>query len=132
MNMRAKSAWLLFATLAAGIILGILGASTLQHRRAEQLRETRERGGVTRFFARILQTEGEALNDDVRQAIEDGEERLRRIRAQCSDSLNAARSAMMAQLDTLLTPEQQELLEQYRQRARRGHQDRGRRDTRRR
>ena len=132
MNVRAKSAWLLFATLAVGVVLGVLGASTLQNRRADQLRETRERGGVTRFFARILQTEGEALNADVRRAIEEGEERFRRIRAQCGDSLGVARSAMMAQLDTLLTPEQQELLQQYRQRTGQGRQDRGRRDSRRR
>lgn len=131
MNVRAKSAWLLFATLAAGIILGVLGASTLQHRRAEQLRETRERGGVTRFFARVLQTEDEALNSNVRRAIEEGEERFRQIREQCGDSLDAARSAMMAELDTLLTPEQQERLEHYRQRAGRDRRDHGRRDSRR-
>lgn len=127
MNVRAKSAWLLFATLVVGIALGVLGASTLQHRRVEQIRETRERGGVTRFMARVLETEDAALNANVRRAIEEGEERFRRIRAQCGDSLNAARNSMMAELDTLLTPEQQERLEHWQQRTRRGRRDSRRR-----
>ncbi len=123
MNVRAKSAWLLFATLVVGVALGVLGTSTLQNRRAEALRETRERGGVTRFMARVLETEDEALNANVREAIEEGEERFRRIRAQYRDSLDVARSDMMAELDTLLTPEQQERLEQWRQRTRRDRRD---------
>ncbi len=127
MNVRAKSAWLLFATLVVGIALGVLGASTLQHRRVEQIRETRERGGVTRFMERVLETEDAALNANARRAIEEGEERFRRIRAQCGDSLNAARNSMMAELDTLLTPEQQERLEHWQQRTRRGRRDSRRR-----
>ena len=104
---------MLLATLVVGIALGVLGASTLQNRRVERIRDTRERGGVTRFLMRVLKTENEALSAEVQSVVREAEQRFRQVRAQCSDSLTAARNAMLEDIKTYLTPEQQERLEAW-------------------
>ena len=127
MNVRAKSAWLLLATLVVGIALGVLGASTLQNRRVDRIRDTRERGGVTRFLMRVLETENEALSAEVQSVVREAEQRFRQGRAQCSDSLTAARNAMLEDIKTYLTPEQQERLEAWEMRGRHGRRNSRRR-----
>ena len=122
MNARTKIILSLIGTLIAGILIGSLGTSALHNQRAERLRKMRDRGGVTRYLARVLETDQDSLNAELRATIEEAEERFREIQRLYRDSLDTARTSMMDDLRKQLTPAQIERLEAKRKRGRRnGH-----------
>ncbi len=118
MNIRATVLLGVISTLIAGILIGSLGTSALQARRAEQIREVRDRGGVARYLARALKTSQDSLDVELRATIEKAEMRFREVRRMCGDSLESVRLAMMDDLSNQLTPAQLERLEAGRERDR--------------
>ena len=114
MKAQTKSAWLLFATLVVGVLIGVLGSSALQNRRAEQIRETFERhGGMTDLFEEVIQPTDEAQRAQIRAVLEQTETRFRDARRECRDHFVAARDSVRANLNALLTPDQQTRLDEW-------------------
>ena len=114
MKAQTKSALLLFATLLVGVLLGVLGASTLHSRRVEQIRSTFERrGGITDMFEEVIQPADDAQRTQIRAALEQTEVRFREIRRECRDQFVASRDAMRADLNPVLTPAQQPRLDEW-------------------
>ena len=135
MKARTKSAGLLFATLVVGILIGAFGASALQNRRAEQIRSTfEERGRITDMFVEVIQPADEAQRVQIRAVLEKAEARFREGRRECRNLFAADRDSMRADLNALLTPDQQTRLDEWLSRDRRsrnGHRGRGGPDGRR-
>lgn len=113
MTTRTKSALLLFVTLAVGMLLGVLGASALQNRRAEKIRDARERGGVVRLMENVIQPVDEAQRAQLRAALEKSEDRFSAARRECRENLGAQRDSLLADLDLLLNPDQRERVREW-------------------
>ena len=130
MKVRTKSAWLLLATLVVGVLLGALGASALQNRRTEQIRETRERGGIWRMVEEVIRVEDDAQRAEIRAVVERAEIHFSAQRQICGDSLAASRELMATSLRAVLTPEQQSRLDGWLNRDRGRRRSGGRHDAR--
>ena len=113
MTTRTKSALLLFVTLVVGMLLGVLGASALQNRRAEKIRDARERGGVVRLMETVIQPVDEAQRAQLRAALEKSEDRFSAARLDCREILEAQRDSLLADLDLLLNPDQRERVREW-------------------
>lgn len=113
MTTRTKSALLLFVTLVVGMLLGVLGASALQNRRAEKIRDTRERGGMVRLMETVIQPVDEAQRAQLRAALEKSEDRFNVARRNCREILGAQRDSLLADLDLLLNPDQRERVREW-------------------
>lgn len=113
MTTRTKSALLLFVTLVVGVLLGVLGASALQNRRAEKIREAREHGGVVRLMETVIQPVDEAQREQLRAALEKSENRFSAARLDCREILGAQRDSLLADMDLLLNSDQRERVHEW-------------------
>ena len=113
MTTRTKSALLLFVTLGVGMLLGVLGASALQNRRAEKIREAREHGGMVRLMETVIQPVDEAQRAQLRVALEKSEDRFNAARLGCHEILGSQRDSLLADLDVLLNPDQRERVSEW-------------------
>ncbi len=130
MNARRKSLLLLAVTLVLGLLLGASGVSVLQNRRAAQLREAREAGGMMRMIEEIIQTNSEMQHSQISAVVEDSEKRFREARKTCGEMLQAHRDSLVANLRPVLTEGQQTQLDEWINRER-NHQRRSRSDSKR-
>jgi hypothetical protein len=112
MTPRVKSALLLALTLLIGMVLGALLNARLAEQRLERLAFLRTQRGFTRFLERAITPRDEAQREAVRAVLERSAVRLsdhmQRSRAEMEAILDSTR----AELQTVLTDEQMEQLEQ--------------------
>ena len=111
MNSRVKSFLILGCTLMVGIIIGILGTSTWQHRRNVTLSETRIQGGLLRHIERIIDIENEGQRTEVKAVIRRTEQSFMRQHSRMVDSLSLYHEHLMTDLKQILSSDQWERLE---------------------
>jgi len=113
MNTRIKSLTLLGCTLIAGIMIGILGTSTWQHRRNAALHEARAQGGLMRHVERIIKFHDEKQLTEARTVIHRAELSFMQQRKRMVDSLAHQNQILLAELEQILTPDQWQRLEMW-------------------
>ncbi|MXZ17914.1 MAG: hypothetical protein F4069_03755 [Rhodothermaceae bacterium] len=124
MSTRVKSLVVLGCTLIIGIAIGILGASTWQHRRNVALSETRIQGGLTRHIERVIDFQDEEQLAEVRTIVRRAERSLMQQRRRAIDSLAVHRQILIADLQQVLTSEQWQRLEAWLDREQKHRRDR--------
>jgi len=118
MKTRTKSALLLLGTLFIGILLGILTASTLQHRRAETIRKVHQHGGTTRLLEKVIAPEDSLQRAQILEIMHGVEENLQDARTECRQLIATRHDSLRTKLQAVLTAEQQERLDNWLQRDR--------------
>ena len=113
MKAHHKSILLLAVMLSVGVLLGASGTSVLQNRRVAQLRQAREAGGMMRMVEAAIGIEDESQRDRIRAVIQESQEGFRETRRTCSDMFQARHDSMMANLRTVLSPDQQDALDAW-------------------
>ncbi len=130
MSIRVKSVILLGCTLIVGIMIGILGTSTWQHRRNTTLAETRIQGGLMRHIEQFIEFEDEEQREEVIAVIRRAEQAFLQQRKHMADSIAIHRQTLLADLKKILNPDQWQYLEarldreRKRQMRRRGRKER--------
>ena len=118
MSVRQKSMVLLAVALTLGILLGISGSSVLQDRKAERQRSVREAGGLMHLIERVIEIDSDAQRQQIREVVEASEAQLDDVRRSCGALFGAHRDSLVTKLTAVITPSQQEALEQWANRER--------------
>lgn len=130
MSTRVKSLVILGCTLIAGILVGILGTSSWQHRRNTTIAEIRVQGGLMRQIEQIVEIESEEQREELMIVIQRAEQGFMRQRQLMADSFAVHRQALVADLQRILGQEQWERVESRLTRKRSRHSDRNTRSRR--
>ena len=113
MKARTKSALLLVATLVVGLLVGAVTTGSIVNNRLDELKAMRSRGGFTGMLERVIEPTDEAQRAQIRAVLEGSEARFSEALRECRGFHSAARDSMRADLDSVLTPAQQNRLDQW-------------------
>lgn len=113
MKAQTKSALLLLATLAVGLLIGAVATGTIVNNRMDQLKALRERGGFAARIEAVIQPQSEAQRQAIHDVLLRSQERFDALRRAYYQNLRAGRDSMRAELDSLLTPDQQARLDAW-------------------
>ncbi|MFC1725276.1 hypothetical protein ACFL4T_06590 [candidate division KSB1 bacterium] len=123
MTVKTKITAMFITTFVVGIIVGALINGAFHKRRISRINEMRQRGGFTEFIIETVQPD-EIQLIKVREILEKYSVRLSEIRGKSRTDFEANSDSMRTELSSVLTPEQNTLLEQklqeMRERGRRG------------
>jgi len=137
MKAQAKSAFIIFVTLIVGGVIGILATSAVFNNRVEQLEALRRLGGFSDALLDIIQPDDETQRAQIEDLLEQSDERMHEIRRSMFQQMRDVMDSLEHDLPLLLTTEQKERLEHWRDEERskwgeRGHRSPSPRDGRRR
>lgn len=110
MNDRTKSALLLVATLAIGMVLGSLITGAVANRRLDDLADARGRMGA--FFLRAIEPESEEQAEAIRAVLDGAAPRFREVFESTREEMKHLSDSVLAELDPILTVEQKQRLEE--------------------
>ena len=127
MSSRVKSYLLLGFAVIAGGVIGIVVTSAWQHHRHMILVDARHPDGLYRHMDRIIEFNDENQRQQVRLAIQRGQQSFIRHRIRMIDRLAYDRQILMDDLQLILDPNQLRRVERWLDRRRSGHQRRGNR-----
>jgi len=113
MKARTKSALLLIATLVVGLLVGAVTTGSIVNLRRDELKAMRSPGGLTGMLERVIEPTDEAQRAQIRAVLEGSEARFSEALRECRGFHSAARDSMRADLDSVLTPAQQNRLDQW-------------------
>ena len=110
MNVAMKSALLLAATLALGIVFGLVGAGTLERQRRERLGGLGRPPGFSRHIEEVIQPRDAAQAAQVRVIIARAAERNQQMVRNANEALRHSVDSMKAELAPLLDDAQRQRL----------------------
>lgn len=111
MTARTKSALLLGATLAIGIVLGTLISGAIVNRRMAEFARLQRPGGVAMHFEHMIEPSDEAQRRAIREVLEAAGPRIQTIMREAHMELLEVSDSVRAELDPLLTDEQKRRLD---------------------
>ncbi len=134
MTARTKSILLLLGTLLIGMLLGVFIHSRMVEDRIERLTSLRSQAGFVQFVDKMIEPTDDAQREAIRTVLEDAAAALDVHHAENRVALEEIMGSFRASLDSLLTEEQLQALNErmerawkYRKGSRSRHSDR--RDT---
>lgn len=120
MNTRAKSILILLGTLAVGIAIGALATSVIFNARLDSLHALRGPGGMSERILSVIQPENAEQEAEIRAILDASGQRLHELRRSQIRPFRMVIDSMYMQIQPLLTDEQNERLQTWRE------EDRGR------
>ncbi len=105
-----RSSLILAATLAAGVLLGVVGSGRLAQRQRDQMRALRRPPGFVAHIERVIAPRDAGQRDAIRPLLEAAARRNEAIARAANEQLRTAADSLRGQLAPLLDAEQQERL----------------------
>jgi hypothetical protein len=119
MRTGTKSAFLLLAALALGIVIGILVSGALSNRRMQRLAELRTGPGLTYFMERAVQPESDEQRRRIREILDRAAPRFAEVFDRTHEETRSLSDSVMLELSSVLTEEQMQELRSHLQMRRR-------------
>ncbi|HEX8695722.1 MAG TPA: hypothetical protein VF746_25125 [Longimicrobium sp.] len=113
MRIETRSALILLATLALGVLLGAVGGGALASRRAEKIRELRRPPGFVAHLEEVIRPRDEAQRRAIRPHLEATARRNHEIVQGAHGRLRAELDSLRARLAPLLDEAQRERLAEF-------------------
>jgi Spy/CpxP family protein refolding chaperone len=110
MNVKTKITAMFITTFVVGIIVGALINGAFHKKRISRINEMRQRGGFAEFIIDTVHPD-ETQIIKVREILERYSARLSEIREKIRTEFEANSDSMRTELSSVLTPEQNKLLE---------------------
>ncbi|MXW64222.1 MAG: hypothetical protein F4Y00_10405 [Bacteroidetes bacterium SB0662_bin_6] len=129
MTARTKSTLLLLSTLLIGMLLGVFVHTLMVENRIERLTSLRSQAGFVKFMDKMIEPTNDAQRNAIRDVLEQTAERLDVHHAESRETVEEIMESFRASLDSLLTEEQIDALNERMERMRHYRKDRGRRDS---
>ena len=129
MTARTKSILLLLGTLLIGMLLGVFIHALMVENRIERLTSLRSQAGFVRFMDKMIEPTDDAQREAIQAALEDAAAALDAHHAESREALEGVMGTFRASLDSLLTEEQLEALNERMERAWKYRKSRGRKDS---
>ena len=130
MKARTKSSLLLLGTLVMGLGVGALATGAVMNTRLDQLKRLRSPGGFTERMEEVIQPTDEAQRAEIRAVLDRSHERFHTAWKECGTRFTALGDSMRAELEPLLTPEQQTRFNEWMERDRKQRHERDKRRSR--
>lgn len=130
MSTRGKSALILIAVLAIGMVLGAIINARIASQRMERIAFVRTQRGFVRAMENVIDIEDGETREAVRVILDSAAVRIEAHMSETRSEMQAILDSTRNQLQTVLSPEQMEQLEQHlreRRRPRPGSGERPRR-----
>ena len=124
-----KSTFLLLGTLLIGMLLGVFVHTLMVESRIERLTSLRSRAGFVRFMDKMIEPTDDAQRRAIREVLEETAEQLDGHHAESRETVEEIMQSFRASLDSLLTEEQIQALNERMERKRDYRERRGRRDS---
>jgi len=115
MTTRAQSLLILAGTLIVGIAIGALATGAIFNARMDTLRALRSPGGMQERILAVIQPESPQQAEQIQTILSDTEKRLRELRRAQSRPFRAVIDSMHLQMQPVLSAEQWERLETWRE-----------------
>lgn len=129
MTARTKSILLLLGTLLIGMLLGVFIHALMVENRIERLTSLRSQAGFVRFMDKMIEPTDDAQREAIQAALEDAAAALNAHHTESREALEGIMGTFRASLDSLLTEEQLEALNERMERAWKYRKSRGRKDS---
>ncbi len=129
MTARTKSTLLLLGTLLIGMLLGVFVHTLMVENRIERLTSLRSQAGFVRFMDKMIEPTDDVQREAIRDVLEETAERLNMHHAESRETVEEIMESFRASLDSLLTEEQINALNERMERKRHYRGDRRRRDS---
>lgn len=129
MTARTKSTLLLLGTLLIGMLLGVFVHTLMVESRIERLTSLRSQAGFVRFMENMIEPTDDAQRRAIRDVLEETAEQLDMHHAASREAVEGIMESFRASLDSLLTEEQIQALNDRMERKRKYRGDRGHRDS---
>ena len=129
MTARTKSILLLLGTLLIGMLLGAFVHTLMVEDRIERITSLRSRAGFVRFMENMIEPTDDAQRAAIRDVLEETAERLDAHHAGSREAVEEIMESFRTSLDSLLTEEQVNALNERMERKRKYRGDRGRKDS---
>lgn len=113
MNIKLKMTFIIIITLVIGIVIGALLNRTITQNRIKGILSRRDPGPFVASFEKIIEPDA-AQRELIRDILDRHAKRISQIRAKSMEELKSSFESMMAELDSVLTPEQKKRLEKMR------------------
>jgi len=113
MQTRTKSAFLLLAVLALGVVIGILVSGVLHNRRMDRIARIRTGPGIVQLVERAVQPESEEQRAQIREIMEGAAPRFAETFQRTQEEMRTLSDSVMSELEAVLTPEQLESLRSH-------------------
>lgn len=127
MQTRTKSAFLLLAVLALGIVIGILAGGVMNNRRMNRLARMRTGPGIAQLVERAVQPESEEQRERIREIMDDAAPRFAEVFMSTREELRTLSDSVMSELEEVLSPDQMKELQRHMMMRRLGPPPEGRR-----
>lgn len=112
MTTRTKTTLIIIGTLLLGMLLGALLTGAVVRHRLGQLNDLRTPRGFSRVLEETIQPANAAQREELQAALQQGGRRLVRLRRQHRQETRALVDSLRAEIEPLLTPEQQKRLDE--------------------
>jgi hypothetical protein len=120
MQTRTKSAFLLLAVLALGILIGFLVSGALQNRRMRSIAHLRTGPGFAELVERVIQPRSEEQREQIRDILDGAAPRIADLFEQHRGEMSQVSDSVMTELEAILDPEQVQRLRRMKVRMRDG------------
>lgn len=115
MTTRVQSIMILVGTLIVGIAIGALATGAIFNARMDALRALRSPGGMQERIITVIQPESPEQAEQIQAVLDASEQRLRELRRTQARPFRAVIDSMHMQMQPLLSPEQWERLQTWRE-----------------
>ncbi len=129
MTARTKSILLLLGMLLIGMLLGVFVHTLMVEDRIERITSLRSRAGFVRFMENMIEPTDDAQRKAIRDVLDGTAEKLNVHHAESRETVQEIMESFRASLDSLLTEEQVNALNERMERAWKYKRSRGRRDS---
>lgn len=129
MTARTKSILMLLGTLLIGMLLGVFIHALMVENRIERLTSLRSQAGFVRFMDKMIEPTDDAQRAAIREALEDAAAELDVHHAESRAAVESIMESFRGSLDSLLTEEQRQELNERMERAWKYRKSRGRKDS---
>ena len=129
MTARTKSILLLLGTLLIGMLLGVFVHTLMVEDRIERITSLRSQAGFVRFMENMIEPTDDAQHKAIRDVLDETAEKLNVHHAESRETVQEIMESFRASLDSLLTEEQVNALNERMERAWKYKRSRGRRDS---
>ena len=129
MTARTKSILLLLGTLLIGMLLGVFVHTLMVEDRIERITSLRSQAGFVRFMENMIEPTDDAQQKAIRDVLDETAEKLNVHHAESRETVQGVMESFRASLDSLLTEEQVNALNERMERAWKYKRSRGRRDS---